>query len=104
MMCNTTEDGSAHTSLKGTIVNCNCSFEGGNGGYDSNECSDDGESRGGMLAESHAFTHQYIQGRIFKKGDSGTAIQKVVCACVSVRFRPDTKSMGTGGGGGGLLY
>ena len=25
--------------------NCNCSFEGGNGGFDSDECSDDGDSR-----------------------------------------------------------
>ena len=57
--CDTTEKlslfGSAHTSSKGTIVYYNCSFEGGDGGYDSNECSDDGESRGGMPAKSHAF-------------------------------------------------
>ena len=28
-----------------TIVNCNCSFEDGDGGYGTDECSDDGESR-----------------------------------------------------------
>ena len=31
------------------------SFEGGDGGYDSDECSDDGESRGGRPAESPTF-------------------------------------------------
>ena len=36
------------------------------------ECSDDGESRGGRPAESHAVTHHYIEGRIFKKVNSGT--------------------------------
>ena len=55
-------------SSKGTIVYCNCSFEGSDGGYDSDECSDDSESRGGRPAESCAYTHHYIEGRIFKKG------------------------------------
>ena len=64
-MCNTTEDelglvGSAHMSSKGTIIYCNCSFEGGDDGYDSDDCSDDGESRGGRPAESPTFTHHYI--------------------------------------------
>ena len=53
--CNTTENelgsfaiGSAHTSSKGTI---NWSFEGGDGGFvNSDERSDDGESRCGRLA------------------------------------------------------
>ena len=50
MACNTTEDklglfGSAHTSSKGMIIYCNSTFEGGDGGFDSDECSDDGESR-----------------------------------------------------------
>ena len=75
--CNTTEDElglviSAHTSSKGTIVYCNCTFEGGDGGYDSDECSDDGESRGGRPAESPTCTPLFIEGRIFKKGNLGT--------------------------------
>ena len=75
-------------SSKGTIVYCNCSFEGGDGGFDSNECSDDGgESRGGRPAESHTFTHHYIEGRIqdFREGrtrDTKSGVCVCVCVCV----------------------
>ena len=59
-------------------------FEGDDGSYDSDEFSDDGESRGGRPAESHAFTHHYIEGRIFKKGNLGTRNTKSG-VCVHVR-------------------
>ena len=90
---------SAHTSSKSTIVYCNCTFEGGDGGYDSDECSDDGESRGGRPTESPTCTPLFIEGRIFKKGNLGTRNTKSG-VCAEVPHEPVSLYLNWGQGAG----